>query len=225
LDGQYKLDGEIHECDCKMQKALYRHYTVAGIGENYMRLDWEADFNGDPDAKKMVQGYVDRWRAARQNGLGLTLWSKELGTGKTFGATHVAKSLVKLGQRVQFIHFTDLISTVVWETLDDERHFVYLPWLVIDEVWFNPARDSEAKKAMFGENFERLIRNRTNQNLPTIITSNLSPVQFKEHWPRVASLLSSKQMPVEFAGSDFRLGDGHMEGIERMLNGETKPIS
>src|ERR1700746_1666510 len=40
LEGQYRYQGEVNECECRVQMALYRHYMVAGIGERYMRLNW-----------------------------------------------------------------------------------------------------------------------------------------------------------------------------------------
>jgi hypothetical protein len=38
--GTYKLDGEVHPCDCDEQIALRKHYLLANIGDQYMRLNW-----------------------------------------------------------------------------------------------------------------------------------------------------------------------------------------
>lgn len=223
VEGQYRYRGEIHECECDVQMALYRHFTAAGIGEQYMRLDWAADYKGDTEVKRLVDHYVDRWRAARQNGLGVTLWSDGLGVGKTFAATHIAKAMIKHGQKVKVIHFRDIVSTALDGSVEQQDTLFRVSFLIIDEVWFTP-NHSEARKALFGEHFERLIRYRTDHNLPTILTSNFSPDQLSEHWPRIYSLLEAKQLVIEFHGQDYRAGTAHIENIEMFLDGECRPI-
>src|SRR4051794_17284742 len=41
----YRYRGEEYFCECEAQKALRARYLLAGIGDQYMRLDW-ADYDG-----------------------------------------------------------------------------------------------------------------------------------------------------------------------------------
>ena len=226
LRGQYRFQGEIHECDCVTQMALYRHYFAANIGEQYMRLDW-SEYDSDSNAKREIDLYLDRWKNARKNGYGLTLYGV-VGVGKTFAATHIAKSLIKRGQRVYFTYFKKIISNILdlpgEKSLEYQNMIETIPFLVIDEVWWLPSF-SEQRKNLFGEMFEQVIRTRTGQNLPTILTSNLSPDEFNDTYPRIYSLLEAKQFNIEMTGLDYRISHQALEKMVMDDNKEVRPIT
>ena len=47
-----------------------------------------------------VKKYLDHYKSAKQNGMGIEFAGQTLGTGKTFAATHIAKELIKQGENV-----------------------------------------------------------------------------------------------------------------------------
>lgn len=219
-NGVYRYRGREIACDCQTQIALRKHYLLAGIGEQYMRLDWE-DYRGDPAAIDAVETILDKWQAFRDNGIGLEFSSTGLGTGKTFAATHIAKELIKKGEKVYFTPFLDMVSA---QKNDNEIHDLLrsVPVLILDEVG-KPI--SEAQRRWFAEEFEEIIRHRTNYNKVTIMTTNLTPDELRDTFARVYSLLEAKQTRVEMTGKDARQSFINLENLELALNGEVRPIT
>ena len=220
VPGTFKYRGKEHECDCLTQMELRLHYLLAGIGDQYQRLDWE-DFRGTPAAKEAVDLFLDRWDAFRLNGMGLEFSSPNLGVGKTFAATHVGKELIKRGVQVRFVPFLSAVR-ILLEDREMEEQLRTIQVLILDEVV--PAM-SEAQGALFAMKFEELIRHRTNFNLVNVITTNLTPQQLHDAYPRTYSLMEAKQLRVEMGGEDARQSYIEMENIELVANGEVRPIT
>lgn len=221
--GMYKLHGEKHPCDCDTQITLRKHYLIAGIGDQYQRLDWDAEYDGDENASFGVEQYLENWKNLRRHGMGIEFTSPNLGVGKTFAATHIAKFLIKQGEKVKFVHFKDVISAFEKSNAEEiEEELKSVTYLVLDEVL---APVSPAQANLFGPKFEELIRHRTNLNLPTIMTTNLTEDQLKESYPRTYSLLQAKQVRIPMKGSDQRRGQVASHNLELALNGEIRPIT
>lgn len=220
--GTYRYRGEEHFCDCQAQMALRARYLLANIGDQYMRLDW-ADYDGPDRVRRDVANYLDQWQDFKINGMGLEFGGKGLGIGKTFGATYVGKELVKRGQKVYFIPFVDVISAYQrddHQALEDTLRGV--TYLILDEL-LPPY--SEAQHALYAFKLEALIRHRTNFNLPTIITTNLSRDELDDYYPRTYSLLEAKQMRIDMSGVDARRNRIAEENLELAANGEVRPIT
>lgn len=221
--GTYRYRGEEHPCDCITQMALRKHYLLANIGDQYMRLNWE-DYR-DEGVKADVALYLDLWQSFKINGMGMEFGGEALGVGKTFGATYVGKELTKKGERVYFLPFLEIISLYQREDAERDRMNRRLretTVLILDEV--RPPR-SDAQQWLFAERFEELIRHRTNFNLPTIIGTNLTEDELDRHYPRAYSLLAAKQTRLELTGQDARQSWIAMENIELAANGEVRPIT
>jgi len=221
--GTYRHMGEDHPCDCEMQMQLRKLYLLAGIGDQYMRLDWN-DYRNE-EVKTSVALYLDKWSAMRRNGMGIEFGGEALGVGKTFAATYVAKELIKKGVNVMFIPFLEFIKTVKLE--DDEQKRKYdrmrkVTVLVVDELR-PPISDAQAW--FFGEGFEELVRHRTNFNLPIITTTNMTEDELRGHYPRIYSLMAPKQIRLNLSGQDARMSWIADQNIELVLNDEVRPIT
>jgi len=219
--GTYKYMGEEYKCDCDAQIALRARYLVANIGEQYQRLDW-SEWDGCDETKNVVDLYLKGWKQFFRQGIGVELFSNALGTGKTFAVTHIGKELIKQGQSVYFIPFVEMAAAF------DRKDSDYIAskiresgFVILDEV-IPPI--SEAQRAFFGLQFEALIRHRTNNNLPTLMTTNMSQEVLHSAYPRTYSLLSAKQMRQEVAGTDRRHLISAKE-MEIIANEETRPIT
>lgn len=223
-NGTYKFRGEEWECDCQTQMALRKHYLLANIGDQYFKLDW-ADYDGSEDVRESVNSYLEKWPSFKANGMGMEFSSTGLGTGKTFAATHIGKELIKRGERVFFVPFLEVISALTHQAENAaviERKLKETTVVILDEVI--PPR-SEAQGVLFADKFEEVVRHRTNFNLITIMTTNLTEEQLKKTYPRPYSLLCAKQWRVEFDGKDARMGKIDMENIELAMNDEVRPIT
>jgi DNA replication protein DnaC len=220
-NGTFRFRGLEYECDCATQKLLYRHYLNANIGDQYMRLNWN-DYDCKPVREK-VKLYLDAWDTAKRNGMGMTFKGK-LGTGKTFAATYIGKELIKRGEDVYFIPFLNVISSYQKqhaEEIDDRLKGTGV--LILDELL---PPESGAQAALFARRYEELIRHRTNFNLPTIVTTNLTEDELLKEYPRTYSLLAPKQVAVEVTQTDdARRGKIAMENEELLANREVRPIT
>lgn len=218
----YRFRGDEHFCDCAAQIALRARYLLANIGEQYMRLDWD-DYDRSDDVRSSVSAYLSNWESFKINGMGVEFGGKGLGVGKTFGATHVGKEMVKHGQQVYFIHFVDVVSAYQREDSQSfEDKLKSVTYLILDEL-LPPISDSQ--HSLFASRLESLIRHRTNFNLPTIITTNLMTEELDKHYPRTYSLLAAKQLRIDMTGVDARRNRIAEENMELVLNGEVRPIT
>jgi len=221
IQGTYRYMGKQYDCECDAQIALRARYLVANIGEQYQRLDWN-EWSGCERTKELVDLYLNGWEQFFRQGMGIELFSSALGTGKTFAATHIGKELIKQGQSVYFIPFVEM--TAAFDRQDSEyiaERIRTSGFVILDEV-IPPI--SEAQRSFFSVQLEALIRHRTNNNLPTIMTTNMNQETLNRAYPRTYSLLSAKQTRQEVAGTDRREYIGFKE-MEIIANGETRPIT
>ena len=222
IPGTYRLWGKEHKCNCKAQIELRIHYLVANIPTQYMRLDWDADYDGSEVVSKAVNQYLGNFGYYDDQGLGLE-FGGPLGVGKTFAATHIGKELVKRGKKVYFLPFVEMVSAFEQQGGEEiEKRLRDTHVVILDEIL--PAEFGERQRALYAIRLEALVRYRTNFDLPTIITTNMSQAKLNDQYPRIYSLLSAKQLRVEVTGEDAR-GRVGKENIELMENGETRPIT
>lgn len=223
VNGTYRYNGEEHPCDCEQQIALRKHYLVSGIPDQYQRLDW-TDFR-DQSVKDDLALYLGNWESFRLQGMGLEFSSPQLGTGKTFCATYVAKELVKRGVKAYFMPFLEVVS-LYQEELDErkiiEDRLKGDTALVLDEV-VPPYTGPQAH--FFAAKLEEIVRHRTNFNRVTIMTTNLDPGQLHHNYPRVYSLLEAKQVRIELAGDDARQSIIKPQNLAMVAAREVRPIT
>lgn len=220
----YKLYGQEFDCDCKWQLHLREHYILAGIPKDYWTLSAD-DFFGDPHALAEVQSYLDQWTDMRWHGMGLHLYSPNQGTGKTMLATLIAKNLILRGEHVVFITLKDAIRALNTDLDPKQEQFALLrhtPVLILDEL-IEPY--TTAQQNYFAGELEYLIRFRTGGNGVTITTTNLTPDQLEEFYPRTFSLLEAKQTTIKVNGEDARKsGDIQLLEKEMIKHGWARPI-
>lgn len=222
-NGTYIYKGVEHDCDCETQIELRKHYLLANIGDQYQRLDW-SDFR-DEDVKTDVAAYLENWTAFKLQGMGIEFASPQLGTGKTFCATNVAKELIKRGERAYFIPFGEVLS--LYQTDSEHRDLIEnrlrdINILVLDEV-VPPWTDAQGQ--FFASKFEEIIRHRTNFNRVTIVTTNLTEQNLRYHYPRPYSLLEAKQFRVVLEGEDARQFMVRNRNLDMAANQEVAPIT
>jgi len=182
------------------------------------------NYYGDEDALAAAQAYLEKWSNFRKHGMGMGFYSKTQGTGKTFLACYLARELVKRGESVYYIYFRKVVNTYELSydaRKDEEDRLRDCTVLILDEI----ARPvSEAQCALFAEKFEELIRHRSNYNKVTIVTTNLTPEELDEIYPRTSSLLAAKEQSIKVNGNDVRKEGVWNVNKELVENGEVRPI-
>jgi DNA replication protein DnaC len=221
-NGTYFYESKQNKCDCEHQIMLRKHYLLANIPDQYMRLDWDVDYTGDPAAKDGVKIYLERWSEFKLYGMGLEFASEQLGVGKTFAATTIGKELIKRKEDVFFIPFNQALHAMRYEdrTVLDRMRDTNV--LILDEIVPPP---NESLQTVMVNHFESIVRDRTNYNGVTILTTNLSERDMEAAYPRTYSLLAAKQMRVVLTGADARRGLIAQKNLELAMNGERKPIT
>ena len=220
--GTYRLDDIEYPCNCEQQIALFRHYLLARIPEEYMRLSAD-DYFGDANAWDQMQSYLDHWEGFKAQGLGLEFYAERQGVGKTFLATYVARELIKLGEQTYYIDFRTILNLYTKELREETEELIRnMGVLVLDEV-IPPS--SIAQQTFFADRFEELIRYRTNYNRVTIMTTNMMPDALEQFYPRTYSLLAAKQIRIQVNGLQDARTDVGVMNLELALNNERRPIS
>jgi len=210
---------------------LARWYWLHNIPLQYQQLVWDEWPLDTPDhqaAQQDIEDYLAHFTGFNTNGIGLTFFSKFLGTGKTWAATAVLKELVKRGVDGWFAPFGEVPG---YFKINDQERRQYLidrvqdaRVLVLDEVKMPFTKE---QKRFFANRLEDLIRPRTNRNFPTIITTNMTMDELEDTFPRVFSLLMAKNQMISLnAPADARMGTAIWKRqVETVQNGESLPIT
>jgi DNA replication protein DnaC len=220
----FRLFGQEYPCNCEFQITLMRHYLYSHIPDAYWRYN-EKDYYGDPEAWEETQRYLDCWQGMKNQGIGLEFYSPRQGTGKTFLATYIGRELIQRKERVYFIGFRSIMDlyTRPYEVRKKEEDRLHNDTiLILDEV---VPSISLAQQAHFGDQFEELIRDRTNYGRITILTTNLTPDELEDHYPRTYSLLSAREKRIKINGDDVRKEGIGTLNLELAENNEIRPIS
>lgn len=226
---KYKFQGTEYECpDDDLGHPMLRLakvYWLANIGLQYQQLDF-ANWH-HPEFREDIEGYIEKYEFLRLSGVGITLYSKALGVGKTWAATYILKELVKKGTEGWFVPFWEIMNYKDIEDWAEKNYKVKklqeTELVVIDDI---KMPYSDRQREYFGDKLEEFIRPRTDSNLPTIITTNMSEKQLESQYPRIFSLMCAKNMFLELTGTDARVsGNVWKENIELAMNEETRPIT
>lgn len=225
---KYRYLGEEYDCPDDdfghPMLRLAKLYWLHNIGLQYQTQNW--DDYPHQSVREDIEEYIEKYEFLRLVGAGITFYSKTLGVGKTWGATHVLKSLVKQGVDGWFVPFWEIMGYKDIEDWDEKNFKIKklqeAELVVIDDI-------KKPYTARMGEyhadKLEEFIRPRTDSNLPTIITTNMSMEELDATFPRVFSLLTAKNDFIELSGYDARKsGEIYRRHIELALNCESRPV-
>lgn len=135
-----------------------------------------------------------------------------VGTGKTYLAAGVMNALVEQGQLVLYMRAQDIISSLkaTWNQKSDEEtedtvleRYKTAPFLFIDDM--NLELRSGELPAYQKDYMEAIIRYRSNHELHTFITCNITLPQVYEQWgDRIADVLAADLQWVKMGGAHLR---------------------
>lgn len=222
--GEYVFRGEKRQCDCLMQKQLYKHYLNSGVGVTYQRLDFN-DYEGNKDLLALLTKYFDNYEQYASRGIGI-LFTGSFGTGKTMMANLILKEFVKAGYRCFATTFAQTIDmlTAAWKSPEDRRYFqrrfVDSEILLLDDV----GRELRSKSNLSESTFDNILRTRVQEGRPTFITTNMTPEEMGEGYgSAILSLLKEHSIVCEMRGEDFR-SRSNSRTLQEIRDNETRPI-
>ena len=195
-------------CDKCIKKLMFIDLMAdANIPSKYWFLKF-ADFKGAPNIKTTVEKYVENLNSNFLQGQSLCFVGT-YGTGKTYSIAY----LLKMAMINNFTAYYTSLTDVVNYSLDFSWRDIYFnkvmksDFLAIDEVDSRHISSSEEAQKLFGSSFEKIIRYRTQNALPTLIATNNSSLDevFTGQYKRVVESLSSSMTVVAALGKDIRL--------------------
>jgi hypothetical protein len=217
-----------YECDCVGQWVLHRYFLYNGIGVNLQRVGW-LNCIADGSARRIVQSYLMDsnldWNV--EQGTGLFLYGPR-GTGKSLMASLFLRRTLSLGYSGHWTSFIQMREAKTNEWDDEEktewfnRKIRGTSVLVIDD----PGQEHKSEKSIeFSRTvLDDVIRHRMSASLPTVITSNKTPDEFRMlYGGNVDSLIQERMIPVSVPGADYRPQMRPDAERERSL-GLTRPI-
>lgn len=223
--GTYRWQGVEHTCDCARQLQLAKHYSAAGIGVGYQRLDW-GDFDGDEVLLTQVLKYLENHQRYIDRGIGL-LFHGRIGTGKTLVATLIIKELIKRGYSCFVTTFAETIEsfTASWGSRESKdrfaEKFMGSQVLLLDDL----GRELRTGSNLPQSTFDMILRRRVSENRPTIVTTNSTPAELGTGYgAQVLSLLMEQSIAHEFTGEDFR-PRANLRTRTELDADETRPIT
>lgn len=221
----YYLDGERHDCDCKLQRLLQRSYYVANIPREYHTVSLDDFFGQNRDiVVPIVNEYVNNFGNISHYGLGLTFCGS-YGTGKTFGMATVLKELTKNNYNTFFITFDELVMVFGDQWKNGEAKDLYQRLKTAEVLGLDELKtDGRNENGFLADALQNIIRHRTSNLLPTLLTTNLTPDAQEAHFGKAFSLLSAKNELVILAGEDSR-PEVKRRSIELASKNERRPIN
>lgn len=195
-------------CDKCVKKQMFVDLMAdSNIPVKYWFLKFK-DFSGSPIIKEATQLYMENIKDNFINGQSLCFVGT-YGTGKTYSISSIMKKALMSGFSAYYTSLTDIVTY----SMDYQFKNLFAmkttqcDFLAIDEVDSRHMSDSEEAQRLFGSAFEKIIRYRTQNALPTLIATNNSSLEevFSGQHKRVVESLGSSLRVVAALGKDFRM--------------------
>jgi len=175
---------------------------------NIGRRFWDVSMTNVPPGivKDVFRRYMQDLQPNYSKGWGLFLYGNN-GVGKTYTSCALLKEITKAGYSTFCILSDELKLSYIDGSRFDKDNSVtqrveYVDFLLIEDL----GKEYSGKGSGFAELcFENLLRKRSRECRPTIVTTNLTPIAFKERYKQSAASLAMECMiAVEMKGEDRR---------------------
>lgn len=184
-----KCKGQDSDCSCMVDFLFSMKLLKFNIPYKYHGMTLEAlDAPGIQRTKYLIKKeYIDNIKEKMDAGYGIYLWSKGMGTGKTSLGCIILKEAVKLGKSAYYMNLEECVNLLASGWHDDKSRREYekivlgSDLLLIDDLG-GVEVETRNNTQLLHTTFVSLFKKRSNDLLPTIITSNLSPTELEEKY-------------------------------------------
>jgi len=159
--------------------------------------------------ENIIIKYVAKLNIALRKGYGL-IFVGDNGTGKTHFSCYILSAAIKKGRTVYYTTLPELENNLKrgfneWNINKRLNYFLSSDFVVIDEI----GKELVGKKRSDGYyitcQFERILKKRFDDNMPTILISNLSAGDLMQTYgSSIESILNGKYRLVQFETGDYR---------------------
>lgn len=192
------------------ESLVCKQLTVADMKRaNVPQRFWEARLSAIPahlEYVEQVRSYLEKIEELFAKGIGLYLWSDENSTGKTSLAVIVLKQALRLGRTAYFEESGRLKSALIRseefeENIPIERRIRHVDLLVLDDI----GKEYRTESGYVENAIENVLRDRSQNLKPTIVTSNLRPAKIGQVYSEdLAAMLRETTIPLKISGYDWR---------------------
>lgn len=186
------------------EKENIQRLQTMGIQDNALR-NWTFDVaDGEQPNLEIAQIYADNFLIDfYKTGMGMIFWGN-VGRGKTFMAACIANQLIENNVPVMMTSFAKIVDDIF--SIQDKaayfKEFNRYKLLIIDDL----GAERQTDYAM--EQVYKVIDDRYKNNLPMIITTNLTINELKApkkvEYSRIYDRILEKCVPVSFTGKNYR---------------------
>jgi len=179
----------------------------ANIPYKYWYLTTEDDYVGEGKPKEKVMAYINKLDQAKEKGIGLYLAGSN-GVGKTMFGCEILKAALRKGYTAKFFMMDEIVSMLTDSWYDEKaRAKFHNEILNVDFLYIDDSgKEFKSKTStLVDSTFDKMFRNRANELLPTIISSNEKPEGGTQTYGQsVLSLFYEHLIIVTFRGKDYR---------------------
>lgn len=242
----YKQDGTI--CECMAKRKSYNQLRHANIGAKYYDVNLEFYLNGlkgtevimrnglkvMPDQRQyniedfvdFLKDYVSTFSARMRDGRGFIMCG-DTGCGKTGAACYIVKRLLQKGFSGYYIDTNDLLETIdtSWSGEEDKKaqardkllKLRTVDVLVLDDFGSEYAKNKE----WLYNQFLKIIKHRYSENRPTIMASNIDPVNLMSNFDegsfaRLSSVLTESFQVIHLRrAKDMRIESAKKKSLRK----------
>ena len=195
------------------------HLKRLNIGKRY----WDARIHRIPEDaahRPVLEAYLRDIEEHHAKGEGLFLYG-EYSVGKTFALSALAIAFVRMGYQAYVVQSADLNEAIIKGLPFDAEQTVMDRCRTVDFLGIDDLGKEWLKKGSgFKEQaIEQLLRFRSRELLPTIITTNMNAETFKERYGEsAAAILLESMIDLQMEGADLRRA-GYASRVGKFFEG------
>jgi len=187
------------KCSCYKEYFLAYQVVSAGIPSKYRKFTLkDIDFPATQTLVKRIDSYIRNIDENMRKGMGLCLYGNS-GTGKTVLCSIVLIEALRKGYTCYFTTVDQYRNALFNKDLELIAQVHNVHFLLLDDI----GREHQDSKGFIDSTLDELIRIRTDNLLPTLITTNKGPENAVETF-RFASIVKEHFISLAFTAPDYR---------------------